>query len=284
LNETDGNISSLGWVCGAGATDAYGNCSPGSYEDYGYELANASNATDERYINVYEPGEPPEWIPESSFSMKNHDAPIYEVTRYPNPEPTAEKINSSWKLYNRTYEAAERNGWFEYENTVERGYIDYVLAGSLHHYNASYHLDRESLNPEKPESLIYYEHPENENNRILAGVMYQNVKKEGEQVGGSLTVWHYHPIVQAKLERLNKAIKEGTRYESYRGIINDVYQEVPENRLDRTGEMIHVWFVEHPEGPFGTSMWVPRDSLEQPTKMSKKEFETRVMNITKVGP
>ena len=240
--------------------------------------------TRQRYVNRYEStNEPRNWSPEEgNVSLDNPGT--YEVTRYPDAEPTAEQINNSWILYNRTYEAAERNGWFDYQNAVKEGYVDYVLTDGLHHYNTSYYLDREALNPDKPESLIYYEDPENESNQILAGVMYQNMKKEGEQVGGPLTIWHYHPIVQWKLERLNEVIEQETRYERYRQIINNAYEEVPENRLNRTGEMIHVWFVEHPRGPFGTGMGVPSDSLEEPTKISKDEFETRVMKNTEFSP
>jgi hypothetical protein len=243
------------------------------------QISTVENGSKHRYINKYESAEENRnWIlEEGNVSLGDPEVPIYEVTRYPDDEPTKQHLNNSWELYNRTYEAAERNGWFEYENVVEDGYIDYVLADGVHHYNASYYLDGEILNPQKPESLIYYENPENESNEILVGVMYQNMKKEGEQVGGPLTIWHYHPIIQTKLRRLNKTISQETRYDDYEQLVNEAYKKVPEDRLNRTGEMIHVWFVEHPEGPFGTTMSVPSSSLENPEKMSRKEFTNRVM-------
>jgi hypothetical protein len=110
-------------LCGGGSTDVYENYSPRSYEDYDYELAKGSDGpTEERYVNVYEPGEPPEWIPESEFSMQNHSAGTYEVTRYPNAEPTQEDLEAAWRLYNRSFEAAKENGWFEFDEAVEDGY------------------------------------------------------------------------------------------------------------------------------------------------------------------
>jgi hypothetical protein len=242
------------------------------------QISTVENGSKHRYINKYESAEENRnWIlEEGNVSLGNPEVPIYEVTRYPDDEPTKQYLNNSWELYNRTYEAAARNGWFEYKNAVKQGYIDYVLADGVHHYNASYYLDGEILNPEKPESLIYYENPENKSNEILVGVMYQNMKKEGEQVGGPLTIWHYHPIIQRKLRRLNKTISQETRYDDYEQLVNEAYKKVPEDRLNRTGEMIHVWFVEHPEGPFGTTMSVPSSSLKNPEKMARKEFTNRV--------
>ena len=249
----------------------------GEKEGLAMDITGSEEDSEQKYINKYDSaGELRNWTPkDGEFPLG--EPGTYEVTHYPNTEPTAEHINSSWRLYNRTYEAAKRNGWFNYENAVEEDYIDYVLTDGRHHYNTSYYLDGEALNPEKPESLIYYEDPENKSNQILAGVMYQNIKKEGRQIGGPLTIWHYHPITSWKLERLNEVIRRETKYKSYRQILNDSYENVPEDRSDRTGMMIHVWFVEHPRGPFGTGMSVPSDSLENPTKMSKDEFEARMM-------
>jgi hypothetical protein len=60
----------------------------------------------------------------------------------------------------------------------------------------------------------------------------------------------------------------GTEFESA--------EEFAEER-DRTAEMMHVWFVEHPEGPFATSMSVPSQVLKEPEKMSEEEFKEYVM-------
>lgn len=229
--------------------------------------------SERRYINKYNlSGKPRSWVLEEG-NVSFQSPGTYEVTRYPNSRPTPEHINNSWKLYNRTYEAAEQNGWFEYQNAVEDGYIDHILIDGVHHYNVSYYLDGEQMNPEKPESLIYYEAPQNESNEILAGVMYQNIKKEGRQVGGPLTIWHYHPIVPRRLDHLEELISQETKYEDYKQIINRVYEKTPNNRLNRTGEMIHVWFVEHPGGPFGTGVSEVRGGLQDPEKMNRSGFK-----------
>ncbi|MCX2819393.1 hypothetical protein EGH25_08525 [Haladaptatus sp. F3-133] len=280
LNASNGNASSLGWLCGAGATDAYGNYSPDSYADYDYELANSSDGpTDERYVNVYEPGEPPEWIPESEFSMENHRAGTYEVTRYPNAEPTQEDLDAAWRLYNRSFEAAKENGWFEFEEAKEDGYSK---EGAHRHWsnveNISMHAE-EDIIPGIPENLVYYQDPDGEG-KILAGFMYHKPigsDVEGEQVGGSLTVWHYHPQRTARYpEYMRRWVSSnddltGEEVFNYLGADFESIEEYEKER-DRTSEMMHVWFVRHPEGPFATSMSVPQSSLKEPEKMNQKRF------------
>jgi hypothetical protein len=251
--------------------------------------------TEQRYVSVYKQGEPPEWIPESKFSMENHRAGTYEVTRYPNAEPTEEQLNAAWKLYNKSFEAAKENGWFEFEEAVEDGYRK---EGAPRHWtnvnNLSIHTEENNLNPSAPETLVYYQNPQNVDNRILAGYMYHKPigsTEEGEQIAGPMTVWHYHPQRTANYaDHLRKLIDEIDSVNSSEELFNSIgseFDNVSEyaEKRDRTAEMIHVWFVEHPEGPFGTSMSVPASSLrDNPEKISKDEFETRVMKNTRFSP
>jgi hypothetical protein len=286
LNTSDGNVSSLGWLCGGGSTDAYGNYSPRSYEDYEYELANSSDGpTEERYVNVYEPGEPPKWIPESEFSMENHSAGTYEVTRYPNAEPTEEQIDAAWRLYNRSFEAAKENGWFEFDEAVEDGYR---MEGANRHWvnvdNLTIHTEENQLNPQYPETLVYYQDPNDEDNRILAGYMYHQplgTNIEGEQIAGPVSVWHYHPLRTANYPAYIKEFADmrGMEEEEFLEKIGAGFESAEEfaEERDRTAEMMHVWFVEHPESPFATSMSVPSQVLKEPEKMSEEEFKEYVM-------
>jgi hypothetical protein len=45
----------------------------------------------------------------------------------------------------------------------------------------------------------------------------------------------------------------------------------------RRYEMVHVWFLRHPEGPFASSMEVPRVD-PKPDMMSECEFKTYLMD------
>jgi hypothetical protein len=291
LNASNGNASSLGWLCGAGATDAYGNYSPDSYADYDYELANSSDGpTDEWYVNVYEPGEPPEWIPESEFSMENHSAGTYEVTRYPNAEPTEEDLDAAWRLYNRSFEAAKENGWFEFEEAKEDGYS---IEGANRHWgqaeNLSVHTEQNLLNPDAPETLVYYQDPENSDKKMLTGYMYHmplGSDMEGEQVAGPLTVWHYHPLRTATYpDYIKEGLSETDEIDGSEDLFDMIdsaeFEDVDEfaKERNRTAEMLHVWFVKHPDGPFATSMSVPETVLKNPEKMDRGEFEEYLVEV-----
>lgn len=127
-------------------------------------------------------------------------------------------------------------------------------------------MNDESLNPEKPETLLYIDHPSK--GRILAGVMYiaDGVADEGSQVAGPLTAWHYH---QGDKEDCKKqgVIPSNPEPDKYGRICTDGVMSL------RGPEMLHVWFIEHPEGPFASRMSVPLSSVDQPSKMNKSEFK-----------
>lgn len=308
LNASNGNASSLGWLCGAGATDAYGNYSPDSYADYDYELANESNKNEDgRHINPHMQGQSPKWIREDEFNMSayvNKGVYTYEVTKYPNKEPTREDLEEAWTLYNKTYESAHENGWFDIDNATEDGY---VRTGN-HYYNYEYYFTEGQLNPNKPPSLVYYQDPSNETNMILAGVMYEDLRKEGKQIAGPLTVWHYHPHDSLKTKQedieylLNTDFRNMEEVQTYFvevmgepiglehkefDFLQDMFDDPEEVKeifrgenginANRSSEMIHVWFVDHPEGPFGTGMSVPEESLTEPKKMSEERFKQYLM-------
>jgi hypothetical protein len=127
------------------------------------------------------------------------------------------------------------------------------------------------LEPSKPESLVYYKNPNNESEKLLAGFMFlvDSLEAEGEQVAGPLTVWHYHSTPstgQGGTVCFNSTISRGRGFESIDCSDNDL-------RKYRGPEMLHIWFIKHPEGPFATRMGIPSEYLKSPEKMSKKEFK-----------
>ncbi|MFT4893061.1 MAG: hypothetical protein ACI8Z7_000856 [Candidatus Nanohaloarchaea archaeon] len=226
----------------------------------------SKNITDTRFIREYKfEGKAGEWV--NNSKVKNIEAccGTVEVTRYPNQEPTTEHIENAWTLYNESYDAAEKNEWFEMEQAISDGFQN----KTGHSINIKYFRDNETLNPEKPEFLMYYSNysrdsPGNKSQKALVGLMYlkSSIEKAGEQIGGPLTLWHYHPI------RGKKCFKEGFARDS---------ENCPEHLYsNRSPEMLHIWFIDHPEGFFGTDMSVKKRLPKKPEKLSKREFTSRI--------
>lgn len=219
-----------------------------------------------RYINEFEHNKSPTWASDRKLELEDQQTGTIEVNQYPNSAPTEEQWENAWELYNRTYENAERKGWFNVSRARSDGYNSW----SRHHPNEKYIQNEENLNPERPEFLVYYNDSDNHGQKILAGAMYQtsNIEEKGLQIGGPLTVWHYHRR------------PEPTCYE------NSVYVQLLLNRSQCSGkmsikgpEMIHVWFINHRKGQFATNMKLPEAPTEKPDKMTEKEFRTKMDKV-----
>lgn len=230
---------------------------PEAFEDF---------PTDRRYVSKFHINRPPKWVPEDSVLLEHTSAHTFEVTRYPDAEPTSRQLDRAWRLYNQSYNAAVEEGYFNLDEATSRGFERH---DSLHFGKTEYYFDNETLNPRRPESLVYYSFPGNESdgggNGTLAGYMYitDGMDVEGNQVGGPLTVWHYHPRSREKC--FAEVANEGVN-------INGHECEKDDPSLPRTPEMIHVWFIEHPGGPFSSNMAVPKEYIE-PRRMNESEFK-----------
>lgn len=262
----------------AGETDRGDTLRSGGADDVDADTP-PEGPTAQRYVNRYSLESRPQWHPERSFSPR--DTPdagsnTYEVTRYPRDEPTPEDLAAAWQLYNRTYDAAAERGWFDFDRAIEDGF---KMNDFMHYANERYYLEDNTLDPTRPESLIYYRRPNGSardgpdarsGDRILAGVMYfaQNLSAEGEQVAGPLTVWHFHTREEA--DCFAGWLAQGIAFD-------DVTCPDDAPKRYRSGEMIHVWFVRNPEGPFASRMSIPRENVREPDKMSRGTFENHTM-------
>lgn len=221
---------------------------------------------DQRYVNEYEPLQQAEWQLEQELT-DGTSVDIHEVTRYPGAEPTEQDLERAWNLYSETYTTAEANGWFDIENALDDGYRNF---DDRHYVNEEYYFDDRNLDPQRPESLVYYPKPGSgdgdDAELVLAGVMYtmHDLEAEGEQVAGPLTVWHYHGLRER--DCFSGRLDEGREF------------EIACNEGDmgefRGPEMIHVWFLEHPEGPFASRMTIPDDRIEEPKMKAEEEFRS----------
>lgn len=164
---------------------------------------------------------------------------MYELTQYPNIEATARQKLDALAWRERAEQAAIKNGWLDIKKARQDGFFK-MYNDNIHFANRKFLYDDELINPEKPEFLMFYE---TEYGPMLMGVMFV-AETQGPQFAGPLTIWHYH-------------IEENICYE--RGILPitqfDENGKCLEGRArDKSPEMVHVWFFDHPEGPFATRM------------------------------
>lgn len=207
----------------------------------------------ERFASLYKGGERT-WVPESSLPDEPQKKPrmvIYEVTTHPEgSRPTLEQIQAAEGLVARCFSAARRHRWFQFKNGLDQGYS--LLFGDKRHYvNPKYVFDDAVLDCDKPEFLMYYDTPEG---KALAGLMFyaDTPTGWGPQIGGPLTIWHYHvwaPIqcMRGEMLLVGTADADGKCAEG-----------VP---MHRSPEMIHVWFIDRPKGPFTSSMYLTDEEI-----------------------
>jgi hypothetical protein len=112
----------------------------------------------------------------------------------------------------------------------------------VHYVNPAYLVNGDTLNPERPESLVY---GNGAKGPILLAAMYiaHRIGQVGPDIGGPLTLWHSH---------------SNLCFSSKTNIIDaftDKDGNCPSGSFNSgTPEMLHVWVVDNPDGPFSTDM------------------------------
>ncbi|HVM14971.1 MAG TPA: hypothetical protein VM287_11680 [Egibacteraceae bacterium] len=112
----------------------------------------------------------------------------------------------------------------------------------VHYVHRGYLTNGDVLDPARPESLVY---GVAEDRAVLLGAMFLMPEPgvPGPRIGGPLTTWHTHDDLCFDLER-----------EMVVGLV-DARGGCPDGAVNQeTPEMMHVWVVDHPEGPFGHDM------------------------------
>lgn len=196
------------------------------------------------------------WLPLEDFPPRVQESPhmlIYELTHTSDPyaQPTPEQKAAADRLVEVSTEAAHRNGWFRYEQAIEDGF-ELMPRDRAHYGHRSYITDGHVLDPDRPEFLMYYD---TSSGKKLVGYMYlmSDPTSHGPQIGGPLTLWHYH------MWSTPHCLYEGL-YSIGLSTDGQCAEGTPSHR---SPEMIHVWFVDHPAGPFGTNMALPNHVIEE---------------------
>lgn len=196
----------------------------------------------------------PEWRRESEIPPTPQRYPrmvMWEVSNYaPGAAPSPEQQRAADELVARCRAAAAAHGWHDYEKGIADGFLpprgsDGEVNPHDHHHRSDAHmLDDRVLDCERPEYLMY--HPDARGAKELVGFMFyaRTPTERGPQIGGPLTVWHFHKwsIAQCMIDDL---IDVGWALDGR------CAEGVPSHR---SAEMLHVWLVDRPGGPFSTSM------------------------------
>jgi hypothetical protein len=176
---------------------------------------------------------------------------MWELSLYP-PDaiPTPEQRRAAAELVEDSHRAVVAHGWQERAKALADGF--YPMPNDQQHFqNDAFLLDDRILDADHPEFLMY-----SSDGRSLLGLMFLMPHSEpGPQVGGPLTVWHYHLWNGIRCFRdgvipLGTAPREGRRCK----------EGVPSLR---SPEMLHVWLIDRPEGPFATQMDVAPERLPE---------------------
>ena len=112
----------------------------------------------------------------------------------------------------------------------------------VHYVNPAYLVSGDTLNPQRPESLVY---GNGAKGPILLAAMFitHRIGQPGPDIGGPLTLWHSHSNLCFSA-RTN--IIDG---------FTDPNGNCPAGSFNAgTPEMLHVWVVDNPDGAFSTDM------------------------------
>ena len=176
----------------------------------------------------------------------------YEVTQFPKEQPTPEQRRRAEELIEKSRASAKRHGWFEYDNAEKDGF-NLLPADNIHYVNRAFALDDVQLDPDRPEFLLFLDTP---TGKRLAAFMFlaRGPGDHGVQVGGPLTLWHYHAWIDPVC-LLERRIVIG--FSDRSGLCGN---GVP---MTRSPEMMHVWLIKNPGGPFATSMSITDDMRQE---------------------
>lgn len=185
-------------------------------------------------------------------AVPDHHMAIVEVNRFPERDATPDEQRAADDLVQRALRAAKERGWFDFARGSRDGF-ELMFSDNLHYAKTEYILDGRVLDPEHPEMLLYYD---TGRGKKLAGVMFlvNRDAERGPQIAGPLTPWHYHVWSHNRC-LLNRLPLVGDPRPDGRCAVGDTW--------NRTPEMLHVWFLDHPDGPFATDMALSPELIRQ---------------------
>lgn len=218
-----------------------------------------------RQLSFY--GREGSWIPEADLGLPvtggvgeipEDPTTLVELSRFHPDCPPDPALNQRAAAFvQRAYRVAMERGWDDFDRARRDGFEPYKAHAhnETHFVNIENSLDDRVADPEAPEYLMYYPTPDGP---LLVGMMLmvRRLGEHGPQFGGANTVWHYHAYEKpACIDRM--------QISSARDTSQGPICERGELAGFKSPEMMHVWFVDHPLGPYATSMQLPKDVLQR---------------------
>jgi len=187
---------------------------------------------------------------QSSSLNASGNAASHSHSAAPAGSVTGVQLAAALKLIDDTKAVIER--YKDQEVAINAGYKPMEPEGLeiMHYVNQAYFTDADVLRPDHVQSVIYYNSP---HGPVLIGAMYimPRLGMPGPQIGGSLTVWHHHDNLC--FDRTTGVIVAFTHDAS--SVSSDKSGTCPRGSSNRsTPEMLHVWIIDNPGGPFDADM------------------------------
>jgi hypothetical protein len=166
--------------------------------------------------------------------------------------PTAAELQAATKLMVDTRAAVAR--YADEKVAIAAGYepVEPMDLPVVHFVNSAYLTNADVLRPEHVQSLIYYN---TKRGPVLIGAMYMmpSLGDAGPEIGGPLTSWHHHDNLcfDKATGKIVAFAHSGTADVSDK----DKSGVCPKGSSNHsTPEMLHVWVVDNPNGPFDADM------------------------------
>ncbi|MGM0564904.1 MAG: hypothetical protein ACQES2_11280 [Pseudomonadota bacterium] len=187
--------------------------------------------------------EPEPWITAQFANINQPGA--YEI-RHAQASSIGLSDEEAIQLAQATLDNAHRQNWHIYDEGLKDGFMLMEDLDALHYMNYEYMTDGETLNPRKPEALMYY--PTGDG-MALVGVMFlaSSTDDPPPHFQNPNINWHFHVGLTSHCQKGPMTVctlPNGHCPEGYE-----------ESFISAT--MLHIWFVDHPRGPFSTSMVLP---------------------------
>jgi uncharacterized membrane protein len=171
----------------------------------------------------------------------------HHTTNTTGAAPTEAQRAWADEFVQRSLDAARRHGWYDFEKAKADGFVP-QWGDREHYYNRDFLFDDKILDPDRPEFLMYMDTPRG---KLLTGYMYyaRSLDEKGPQPGGAITAWHLHDWAPRG-------------YCAEQGLLVVARPDPPGTCasgtfVTRSGEMLHVFFIEHPLGPYADAMVFP---------------------------
>jgi hypothetical protein len=185
----------------------------------------------------------------SGAGASNETAHAHSTTG-PTRPPTAAELEAATRLLTETRAAAAK--FRDLNIALAAGYkpMEPPEFQIVHYVNPGYMVDADILDPQHVQSLIYYN---GKQGTQLIGAMYIMPRRgmEGPQIGGPLTVWHQHAnLCFDNVTGMAVAF-------AHSGIFDTDAKSgaCPRGSTNKTTpQMLHVWLIDNPDGPFASDM------------------------------